>query len=583
VNKSNRTDRNPDNIRDRDIIKGWQAKLFRRGDANGPAFIDYTFPTEDGGKGRLQVPRSEIRHRRRLLDRFCDLLALFPAGTADDKTRLAFLEKLASRNHGKVEVFPTRPGFVTKDCFAMWNVLIHADARRTPIPPTDGKAAFSDTKGSFAGSDKNVLRLARHSTYLAFAIGVAFAAPLPSYLRLRSNPNSRDEPVLTETAVFNFSGRSSSGKSSAALAALSLVGSPDRASIINFTERGLVEYATDYNDLLTVLDDTEKTASMADLVKTLRLMVHVLPGGRSKHISKGVDQTKFPQLSWRSFGLSSSPVAIRDLAQQHGWAMSAGDMVRLFDIHVPSASRGGIFDRIDIKGSGRAKHSVRLIKQLERGYLHNQGQIFPKWIAYLLSNDVSSEIAAAVNKFVKKVGADHEGWERRFAQKFGLVYAAMKLGVGMDLLPWPTGLPLKIAKKCYRRARNAAIIPTESQKRFVDQLIEVIATSGRIVDVHKSKGKHPVKLPSGCLGIKYRRGGQSKVGIFDAAIMKLLKTKKAKSSAMSVLAKAHVVSRGHGHAGTVQRHFRILSAGREIKSPKVWEFDLKRLKKFVVK
>ena len=257
VNKSNRTDRNRDKIRDRDIIKGWQARLFRRGDANGPAFIDYTFPTEDGRKGRLQVPRSEIRHRRRLLDRFCDLMALFPARAADDNARVAFLEKLASRDHRKVEVFPTRPGFVSKDCFAMWDVLIHGNGGRTPVPPTDGKAGFSDTKGSLAGSDENVLRLARHSTYLAFAIGVAFAAPLPSYLRLRGNPNNRELPVLTETAVFNFSGKSSSGKSSAALAAMSLVGSLDRAGMVNFSERGLVEYAADHNDLLTVLDDTE--------------------------------------------------------------------------------------------------------------------------------------------------------------------------------------------------------------------------------------------------------------------------------------------------------------------------------------
>jgi hypothetical protein len=65
--------------------------------------------------------------------------------------------------------------------------------------------------------------------------------------------------------------------------------------------------------------------------------------------------------------------------------------------------------------------------------------------------------------------------------------------------------------------------------------------------------------------------------------MKLLKTKTAKSSAMSVLAKADVVSPGHGHAGTVQRHIRILLAGREIKSPKVWELDLKRLKRFAVR
>jgi hypothetical protein len=238
---------------------------------------------------------------------------------------------------------------------------------------------------------------------------------------------------------------------------------------------------------------------------------------------------------------------------------------------------------MDVKGSARAKRSVQMIKQLERGYLHNQGHVFPKWVAHLLSNDMSSEIAAAANKFVEKVGAGHEGWERRFAQKFGLIYAVMKLGVDISLLPWSAGLPLKVAKKCYRRARKAAVIPTESQKRFVERLIKLIALPGRLVDVDKSKGKHPVKLPSTCVGIKYFRDGRLKVGLFDAALMKLLTTRKAKSSVMSGLATAGVVSPGHGHAGTVQRHARILSAGREIKSPKVWEVDLKRLKTLALK
>ena len=109
--------------------------------------------------------------------------------------------------------------------------MIHSDGRRTPIPrgQTATSHDFVDLKGTSEGSVKNVLSLAQYSTYLAFSIGVALAAPLSSYLRLNRREQDLRDLVLTETAVFNFSGKSSSGKSSAGLAAMSLIGSPEQS------------------------------------------------------------------------------------------------------------------------------------------------------------------------------------------------------------------------------------------------------------------------------------------------------------------------------------------------------------------
>src|SRR6202042_374796 len=142
-----------------------------------------------------------------------------------DKTE--FLKKMVDRRNGSVEVIPSRTGFIDKHAFATWNEIIRVDERHRPIPHERGSAGdhIQDIKGTLEGSSQHVLRLGRRSTYLAFSIGVAFAAPLSSYLRLFREGDDPQDLVLTETAVFNLSGQSSSGKSSAGLAAISLVGS----------------------------------------------------------------------------------------------------------------------------------------------------------------------------------------------------------------------------------------------------------------------------------------------------------------------------------------------------------------------
>ena len=143
---------------------------------------------------------------------------------------------------------------------------------------------------------------------------------------------------------------------------------------------------------------------------------------------------RFPELRWTTFGLCSSPQPLSVLAAKYRWEMSLGDKVRLPDIGVPGPKRGGIFDRISGSRAARAKQSLNLIGDLQRGYLNHHGHMFPLWILSLMAKDRSRRIIELTNKFIDHTGARTSGWEVRFAQKFGVIYAAMKLGVDLGVI-----------------------------------------------------------------------------------------------------------------------------------------------------
>jgi hypothetical protein len=521
------------------------------------------------------------------MDLFADRLPIFPSKVGpSDASQLQFIRDLVSSYKKPFELIPDRTGFIGLDAFATYTEIVYADGRRQPIPPTHPLElpAFTDVRGERNGTNK-ILKLAGCSTYLAFGFGVALACPLPSYLKLHPKPANEETTHLTETGVFNFSGRSSSGKSSVILAAMSLAGSPDRAGTLDFSKRGLAEMASDSNDILLGLDDTEKAEDGAGiLVKTLKGLVHTVPGGRSKRISRGVDQSRFPLLHWSTFGLCSSPKPISKLAMENSWNMTPGDKVRLFDIHVPRSNKGGIFDLIAGTPTERAKRSVKLIKDLERGYQNHHGHVVSEWALYLMAKDRSKQILKLVNEFIEYVGAKHDGWETRFAQKFGYIYAAMMMGIKAGLLPWPDSFPLQVVTRCYRKARRSAKTAKEQAIEAAAKLHRLVLNEDRVVDGPSAKGHNTaIKITKRCIAIRYRKNGRRKFGVLDDALLKLLGSPRAKAVFMKFLATAGLLRGGHGHAGTIQEHFKNKRDGKIYDSVRVWCIDVKRLSGFLKK
>ena len=579
--KSRYRDDSPNTQTQDKIRKQWSARILRHGSLTGPAFIEFKFPTQGGGLSELSVRHSDMRHNKQLLDQFSDYLPIFPADVGkSDTAQFEFIKRLVSSAASSIVLLPDATGFIDISTFVTHSEIIHADGSRSARPRLSEAESpvFADIKGTREGARK-LLKLARYSTYLAFGIGVALAAPLPSYVRLRRGEDESIPELVRETAVFNLSGKSSSGKSSVCLAAMSIAGSPDRAGTLDFSRRGLAEMASASNDLVLVMDDTEK-AEEGELVKALKAMIHMVPSGRSKTISKSADQ--FPILRWSTFGLCSSPRAISTLADENRWTMSPGDKVRLFDISVPGPSTGGIFDRVDGPAKVRAERSVELIAKVERGYSNNTGHIMPEWFLYLMAKNRAKRIMDLVNKFIQHVGARGQGWEFRFALKFGVVYAAMKMGIDAGILPWPKSLPLKAATTCYRKARHAAKTTRERASEASTKMRRLFSQPGRVMDVSMSrKGNGPIKVSKKCFAIRYSKGGYAKIGLIDAALSRVIGSMKAKRAFMKGLIRAGLVQEGHGHAGTTQERIKIKRAGKTTARTRLWVVDADELARYL--
>ena len=217
---SRRRDRNSRHSRQRDRDKLlWSTRRFRVGTLTGPAYVEFNFPTEGGGLSRLCVPNSDLRHMNALLDQFSDLLPIFPGDVpSTDGGHKQFIQALVVANDVPLELVPTRPGFIDQNTFATHGEIIYADGTRVarPRPVISGLAdpetqAVVDVSGTPEGARELVLKLARYSTYLAFAIGVELAACLPNYMKFRPHAKGEILVPVSETAVFNFSGRAARG------------------------------------------------------------------------------------------------------------------------------------------------------------------------------------------------------------------------------------------------------------------------------------------------------------------------------------------------------------------------------------
>jgi hypothetical protein len=240
----------------------------------------------------------------------------------------------------------------------------------------------------------------------------------------------------------------------------------------------------------------------------------------------------------------------------------------------PWARERWVFDRLPGPAATRAKKSVDLIAKVERGYANNHGHLFPEWVLFLLNKDRSSSIAQLVQNFIDRVGAANDGWENRFARKFGLVYAALKLGVRSGLLPWPADLPMKVVKKCYRKARRAAQTDRELKREAPQKLMRLITEPGRMINVMRKPATVPIRITSKTVALQFNDRGTAKLGLLDGALKGVFGSKRAKDLFIAGLRNAGMLAKGHGHAGTVQKRMPIQLDGHVIKKPRLWVLDL---------
>jgi Domain of unknown function (DUF927) len=535
----------------------------------GNSCFGFDFPTNLGGFGFAVVDDDLAESPQRVRVQLKKRGAAFRGNKID---QVQLVQDLLKRVRPEPRILAMKPGWRDQG-FVLGRHLIGKAKAQYRWRSNSRHPDLGDRHGSVKAWHRDVGRAALRSSYLTFCIFAQLSAVLPGYFRMHMKTSPGLKPLLPETAVYNLSGPSSSGKSASIKAAAGLSGPPDLITKWDFSRRGLEESAESRNDLLLPLDDTENHVEVGTSLKTaLRWTNQIIPSGRSKSIAKMAAEAGLPDLTWSTFGLTSSPKFLDVIAEEIGWKRSKGEQARFIDIPVPSVSKAGIFDRLTGTRAERIEQGKRWIARVERGTAQNYGLILPEFIEFLLAADRTGLILELTERFVRRFAAQGDGWDQRFARKFGVTYAAGRLAVEAGILPWPKNWPMKAVSRCYRRALRAIRKDEEIVTKTTALFAAAIDDPQQFVAA-KPSGTRRIRFCEHTLGVRTRYRGQDVCAVRDETLRhRAGSTEGAKAVVRHFTAKG-LLKGGHGHARTSQLPLKIRVDGKNIEKPRFWLID----------
>jgi Domain of unknown function (DUF927) len=423
------------------------------------------------------------------------------------------------------------------------------------------------------GWNEEVGKFLQYSSFATIAVLTVLASPVPAYVLSRKSEDPRWRPAVSETAINNFAGDSGSGKTLATAIAASLSGDPSDRAKWEFSRRGLEEYLYTRNEVGAIFDDVEKhTGDSMTLRRAITTLTQTLPDGTSKIVSRVARDHGLPRLTWSTFGLSSSPHPIQEIAREEGWIRSLGEQVRLTDLCIPPSERGGIIDAPPPGIRDVAEFSRRTAQQMERGIGLHFGHVMPAWIEVLLADDHSATLLALQDHFVKVAARATSGYDARFASKFGLDYAVGKLAVRHGVLPLPAEWPWIAVHRGYRNALLAAQGKAALTAKALARLISALKEPNRLAAIVEKLGSKPAHLNDRHVGVTLKHKGEQVIGVLDSVLVQLAGDRQIARSLIKLLETRGAYAGGQGHAGTSQIGHPLLIDGTLVHKPRFWLF-----------
>ena len=138
-------------------------------------------------------------------------------------------------------------------------------------------------------------------------------------------------------------------------------------------------------------------------------------------------------------------------------------------IPVPAGADGGIFNRLDGSREAIVEKAHLLFRDVEVTLAENHGVTMPAHLGKLWPPQCSlaPRVRRIMDKFVKKVGADFDPWERRFAEKFGIVLAGAIFASEFGVAPWTKRRAWRAVRTIYQRSRAASTSVSETTDALV--------------------------------------------------------------------------------------------------------------------
>ena len=533
--------------------------------------LGITYPRNGGGNAFDAFPIDTLESPKKLRALLVQKGAKLDGTVAEQQKLVAHL----LRNIPAGEFVQTgKPGFRGHGFIAGPHMIGTAKDKYVWMPD-DYNAGVGARAGKLSNWIDQVARPAANSSFAVMAISAGLASLLPSYVNCWIQKTKGLRPLVREGAVFNFSAHSSAGKSFLGGATASTGGSPGEVSDWDFSRRGLDELANAHNDFPFVLDDIEKhTGVEIPLLSALKVVNQNVPKGKSRAIAKS-SRDKYPLLTWSCFAISSSPSPIDSIAAKLKWKRSPGEKLRLIDIPVPHPKQAGIFDRLSGNRTSRVEQGHQLIEQLASGMAANYGHLIPKWAAYLLKKNRALRVQKLVDGFVGRVVPHGKGHERRLAEKFGVIYAAGKMAVDADILPWDRSLPWKAVTKCYRLAL-AGISSEQVRAKAQIKTLSDLLTDPEYFPKAKPVSAGPTVYGSKTVGIRTKLQGKRICAVRHSDLRKIVGSNGSVKELLRQLKKVGALGYGQGHAGTKQLRESI-KIGAKVSRPRFWIIYIDRL------
>lgn len=323
--------------------------------------------------------------------------------------------------------------------------------------PIDNSPNDKGTHGDINAWKETIGSLALHSSRMRLGICLSLAGPIL-------------ELIGTESFGINFTGDSSQGKSTIGKVIQTTYRSANERGLFNWdsTSASLDEAAAVHSDQVLVIDELARAdQDDAKKVRKVRDTAYRLASGQGRSRSV-LYKNKGNLTSWRLVFASSSETPLAALAAKQGDLRPKGEELRLIDLPAVVHPVFGVFESIP-EGST----SERLIHETHAACAAVYGVVGRAYVEKLAADRDSAKKKAKSHliEFQNELNAPMKGWERRFAQQFGTIYAAGMLGVEFGILPWKQKDIMQACKDCYASARE--IIPD------YDELVDAAITKLR--------------------------------------------------------------------------------------------------------
>lgn len=505
---------------------------------NAESFNDVQFPILGGKTKTLRIARELFR----IPTKVADLLVRAGADLADPVQAVKNVQEALLTSKPPHSELTGHTGWIDASSFVyptetfgrLSGQLLYDGLNQ--INPTLGVS-----NGSLVAWKDGLREPCKFSDYLVFTTSVGPASCLLDIV-------GQDEGALFHlhgtNPAKNTNGektKSTSGKTMATRTGVSVAGRCKKNDLFSFdiTPRAVEDFCCSHNHLVVALDEEGRSSDAAGTSSVKPVFLpYVIAGGRGKvRSNKATQDSNLKNASWALLALSTGE---EPLDGPSAIQRPEGAQVRMIGVPVLPGKKGGIFNRVDGAPTQRSKKCKELARQVEQTIAENYGVAMPEYLRTLVPKRPSlvARVQRIIDDFVKRMGADTEPWERRFAEKFGIVLAGAILMSEFGIGPWTKQRARKAIATLYRKARSAIVSVKDATDALLKRLRGLVKAGKRFPLIKKGENYNE----AGTWGLtRNRPDGDRAVLIPSSRFEKLVKPSAAAKAVLAELEKRGIL------------------------------------------